>query len=571
MKIYRSLINLVLCCLSLLPLSGCKTMPESSHSASIALLNGRIYTVNPQQLWAEAVVVRDQKVVFVGSNANAQDYIDAATQVVDLKGKLVLPGIHDTHLHPLEAGSDQVTCLLDETKTLPQMLEVVADCIAEDRNTETGWLLGWGHDLETLLSSKQSPLKLLDELGGQKPIAIMESTSHSVWVNSRALALAGITADTPNPKGGVILKDQQGNPNGVLLDSAGDLVFDIAFSPTSDLAESNYQGLLYGLEQVAKNGITSIVDARVYWKRGYLDAWYRALAEDQLTARTVLSLWAYPNMADEDQLPLLKSLYDNDPTSLLRVSQIKLYSDGILHNTTAALHEPYLDYFPEVGPTGLNYFDKKRLAKYTAELEKAGFDMHIHAIGDRGVSEALDAIEYAQHQNASSNRHRITHVEMVREQDKARFARLNVIADLQVAGDFTHPQNHHWVEPLIGERAHDLLPLGDLYRSGATITLSSDWDVSSLSPFVGMENALTRGKQSLPDLHAVIRAYTINGAYTMRQEDLTGSIEVGKYGDLIVVSQNIFEIPVEQISQTQVLMTILGGDVIYDAGVNRRR
>ncbi|MBV1920691.1 MAG: amidohydrolase, partial [Pseudomonadales bacterium] len=466
---------------------------------------------------------------------------------------------------PLEAGSGQVNCILDTEQSLSEIKSIVKSCV--DQSTREDWLLGWGHSLETLLGSAQTPREVLDAMNSSQPIAIMEATSHSVWVNSKALEIAGIDASTVQPTGGIIMKDAKGQPNGILLDAAGDLVFDLAYTPTPELMQSNYEGLLYGLEQVAQNGITSVVDARVYWKRGYLDVWKRAVNENRLTARTALSLWAYPSVNDAEQLAKLKTMYSNDPDSLLRANQIKFYSDGIIHNTTAALLKPYLEHIEEVGSYGLNYFDKNRLALYTTELEKVGFDMHIHAIGDRGVQESLDAIEAAQQTNGkNSTRHRLTHIEMVSDADKPRFAELGAIADFQLAGDFTKPENANWMEPLIGNRAYEMLPVKDIYETGATVTLSSDWDVSSLSPFVGMQNALTRGDQSLPNLDAVIKAYTINGAYTMRQEERTGSIEVGKFGDLVIVDQNIFEVDVNNIGKTKVLMTILGGNIVFNSG-----
>ena len=538
-----------------LTLTGCNTT-----SGNLALINGKIYTVNEAQPWAEAVVIQNEKIIYVGNVEGANPYLNDRSKVVDLKGRLVLPGIHDTHLHPLEAGSDRITCVLDSEQSLNTNLATLEECATGNGDE---WVLGWGHGLESLLESHVAPKQLLDNINPNRPIAIMEETSHSVWVNSKALEMAGITANTPHPTGGAILKDANGNPTGILLDSAGDGIFELAFAPTPELKAINYEGLLYGLSEVAKNGITSIVDARVYWQRGYLDAWEKAEKNNTLTARTVLSLWAYPGMNDEEQIAHLKTLYRNDPESLLRISQIKFYSDGILHSSTAALHDPYLEYFDEVGPRGLNYFNKERLTHYTTELERTGFDMHIHAIGDRGVTESLDAIEAAQTANGKSGRHRITHLEMITDADKPRFSDLGVIADFQLAGEFTMPEHFSDMESVIGDRAHGMLPVREIFDTGATVTLSSDWDVSSLSPFVGMQNALSRGEQSLPSLAEVIKAYTLNGAYLMRQENVAGSIEVGKYGDLIIVDQNIFETPVNKIANTKVLTTLLGGEIVY--------
>ena len=548
-------------------------------------LNGDIYTVNKAQPWAEAMVIEQGQLLFVGPESEAKAWVNENTQIHDLKGKTVLPGLHDVHLHPLEASSEEIQCILDSSETVSIWVENIKACSKQNPAADkTGgpngeWLLGWGHSILTLVESSTEPRTLLDALNESRPIAIMEETSHSVWVNSKALELLkldGIITEQ-NIAGGAVLLNEQGKSTGILLDGAGDLAFDMAMAETPERLERNYQSLLAGLDEVAKNGITSIVDARIYWQRGYLKAWQRARDENALTARSVLSLWAYPNINDEEQIKHLTSLYENDVESMLRINQIKFYSDGITHNATSALLAPYEAgaYYEEVGPVGLNYFDEKRLTHYATELSKVGFNMHIHAIGDRAVRESLNAIEAAQLANASVDnkriegkgvgRHRLTHVEMVADVDKKRFAELNVIADFQLAGEFTHPENFEEMEPLIGERAHSQLPVRDIYDTGAIVTLSSDWDVSSLSPFVGMQNSLTRGAQSLPDLASAIEAYTINGAYVMDQDHITGSLEKGKEADFIVIDKNPFEIDVNKINTIKVLKTILAGDVVYQS------
>mgnify|MGYP005988535071 FL=1 len=529
-------------------------------------LNGDIYTVNKEQPWAQAMVIEKGQLIFVGAEAEAKTWVNENTQIHDLQGKTVLPGLHDVHLHPLEAASEEIQCLLDSSRSISDWVGSMKLCAQQNPQvSDDEWLLGWGHSILTLVESNTDPRLLLDALNETRPIAIMEETSHSVWVNSKALELLeldGVIIEQ-DIEGGAVLLNAQGKSTGILLDGAGDLAFDLAMAETPERLERNYQSLLSGLDEVAKNGITSIVDARIYWQRGYLKAWQRARAENALTARSVLSLWAYPNIDDEKQIKHLISLYENDAESLLRINQVKFYSDGITHNATSALLAPYKEYYEEVGPTGLNYFDEQRLTQYATALSNAGFNRHIHAIGDRAVRESLNAIEAAQVSTKKQARHRLTHVEMVAEVDKKRFADLNVVADFQLAGEFTHPENFAEMEPLIGERAHSQLPVRDIYDTGATVTLSSDWDVSSLSPFVGMQNALTRGEQSLPDLAAVIEAYTINGAYVMDQEHIVGSLEAGKEADFIIIDQNIFEVDVNKISQTQVLKTVLAGELVY--------
>ena len=252
-------------------------------------------------------------------------------------------------------------------------------------------------------------------------------------------------------------------------------------------------------------------------------------------------------------------MYDaGNDDSLLRVTQIKFYVDGIIHNTTARLQKPYNQSLSGVDPKGLYYFSPERLERYSRELAKAGFDMHIHAIGDQAVSDALDAIEATHGQG----RHRITHVELVDNVDVPRFKQLNVIADFQPSPYFT-PSFLKDNVPAIGERAYQMLPMRQLYDSGARVTLSSDWDVNPLSPLGIMQNALSLGERSLPNLAAAVKAYTLDAAYTLRQEKDTGSLEVGKQADLLVLDQNIFELPTQQIGKAKVLWTLLGGEETY--------
>ncbi|MCG7499442.1 amidohydrolase family protein [Vibrio sp. Of7-15] len=524
--------------------------------------NGAIYTVNPEQPWAEAMVIKDGVITYVGSDANVEEFEMGDVKVVDLDGKMVMPGFHDVHIHALESGSDNNHFELEIEETDPEKYISVIKQAAKDF-PDTEWLIGYGHDLHTLLEAERNPVEILDEAVSDRPVIIMEHTSHSMWVNSKALELAGFDQHTDNPIGGVIMRDEEtGKPNGLLMDNAGEIVMNIAMAPNTQAMQNDYDGLVdYTLPELAKHGITSIADARAYWKRGYHKTWQKAEQNDDLTARVVLGLWAYPEENDEVQLEMLKSLYTNDQDSLLRINQIKLYSDGITSNTTAALHDPYeIDLLGIDGNKGLNYFTEQRLSNYIAELEEVGFDFHIHGIGERGIHEALNAVEES---GSKQGRHRITHVEMVNPQDLPRFAELNVTADAQVAGGFTHP--HHWSEhsELVGhEKSDNLIPLRSLADADARITLSSDWSVSPYNPFIGLQNAVTRYPQNLT-LSEAIAAYTLDAAYVMRQEQLVGSIEVGKEADIIVLSQNVFEISPQSINQTKVLQTLLAGEEIY--------
>jgi len=522
---------------------------DQSQIADLILYSGAIYTVSENQEWAEAVAIKDGKILAVGTDDQVAEYQGASTRVMDMGGRMVMPGIHDVHMHPLESGSTVGgTCELTANTPPEEFIDLLRECAPNQIATD--WVLGAGHSISALQDSERLPIAILDEAIPDQPAIMLEETSHSTWANSAAMAAAGIDKNTPDPPGGIIDRDPEtGELTGILYENAGNMLFHLAFAPNAELDELNYEGLIYSLGELAANGITSVADARAYWKRNH-----------------ILGLWAYPALDDDEQIAALIAMYNNPQDSLLRINQVKMYSDGIISNGTAAMLEPFaVDLLELPGNVGMNYFDETRLTRYVTELGAAGFDLHIHTLGDRAVREGLNAIQAAQTANPDRQaRHRLTHVEVVHPDDIGRFAELGVIADFQVAGDFTLPAHVEENKELIGDRAINAVPIKSVYETDAVITLSSDWDVSPLSPFVGMQNALNRDPQSLPDLHAVIEAYTINGAYVMRQEDRTGSIEVGKWADLIVLDQNLFDIPTDQINKTQVLLTMLAGEVIHE-------
>ncbi len=562
-----------LACLSTL-LIACLEVGAQSPADTV-FTNGPIYTVSEALPWAAALAVDDGEIVYVGDSGGIGPFIGPATRVVDLSGRMALPGLHDSHVHLLEASHEaQGTCFLPAGAAPESHIARLVACAPDQVGTD--WVLGYGHSIWDLRDhiddGGRPPVEILDDAVPDRPVAIMEETSHSVWANTLAIQAAGFDVAAEDPPGGVIVRDELGEPNGILLDGAGEILLDLALAPNPELAALNREALLFGLDLARSHGITSLVDARGHWRRGYVEAWQQVEAEGLLTARAIVSLWAYPYLDDGEQIAALAALYSNDPGRRLRFSQVKVYSDGEIWQTSAALLDPYLC-CNLAGPRGLNYFDGERLTTYITALQDVGFDFHIHAIGDRGVHEALDAIETAADTCGAggpceNRRHRLTHVEMVQPSDVARFSALNVTADLQMS--------HRYVEPpflldpafLLGapriqERQWRLR---DLHEAGANVVLSSDYDVGSLSAFEAMERAIGRGDQSLPDLDAAVRAYTINAAYLMQQEHLVGSLEVGKRADIIVVDRNLFEIPTSQISQAQVELTMVDGTVVFGEG-----
>ena len=537
-----------------------------SQASDRILTNAKIYTVNPDQPWAQAVVINDGVIKFVGSDKQARDYMQLETELVDLEGKLVLPGFIDVHMHPSEVySSPQDVCILDVKQDIKSHLRRLENCLYSQRFDD--WFLGWGHWENDIRYSSILPKTLLDEIVQDKPAVIFSRSGHSSWVNSAALDLLGWDSDTLNPPGGIIVKDtQSGEPNGILFDTAAEILKELIYKPTPKSLDYAYYGFLDAMDEIPAFGLTTIADARVFWTQKHHEVWQTMEQEDDLKTRMILHLWAYPGK-DDSQIDTLKSLYSNDTKSLLRISGIKLYADGLIINTTAAMKDPYaIDYEINEDNTGLNYFDQERMTRYVTELETVGFNFMIHAIGDRGVHESLNAIESAINTNGNEldRRHRITHLNLIDEIDLPRFELLDVIADFQLAAHWTHPQKYNlFAYEFIEDRIKYVFRLRDLYEDGAIVTLSSDFDVNNMNPLLGIKNSISRGNQSLPSVEAAIQAYTLNAAYALALEDITGSIEPGKSADLIVLDKNIFEISESQISKAKVLWTLLEGNETY--------
>ncbi|MCP5095678.1 MAG: amidohydrolase family protein, partial [Chloroflexi bacterium] len=313
------------------------------------------------------------------------------------------------------------------------------------------------------------------------------------------------------------------------------------------------------------HGITSVSDAGGYWTRGHHLVWQRALDEGKLSVRANNALYLFPDYDFDEQLIQFQQLYTNEPDSLLRFSQAKIYIDGILSQGTSALLTPYNQSLeiPGVPDDGFLYFEPPILNQYVRELDDMGFQLHFHVTGDRGARIALDAIETAVNNNSNDKRHRLTHLYLIDQADRSRFNQLNVIADFQYSPTSTDSEYIDFMTPYIGKRTNELLPLFDMVKRGSVVTLSSDWDADALSPFEKIESVLmldTDESLTLPD---IIRMMTLDVAYLLHQDETTGSIEVGKFADLIVVDQNLFEISLQQMNQTQVLLTLLAGKEVY--------
>ena len=545
--------------------SGALAKPAGVE-ADLVLRGGAIYTVDAARSWAEAVAIERGKLVYVGSDAGAQRYVGAKTRVVDLEGKLVLPGLVDSHVHPVDGGIELAQCQLSGARTRDEVFETVARCAARD--PDAAWIRGGGWELP--LFPDASPRKEdLDRVVPDRPACLYAADHHSAWLNSRALAVAGITRDTRDPPDGRIERDETGEPSGTLREGAMALVAR-HLPPLSH--DEHVRGLRRALELAARFGITSLQDADA--DDAVLAAYHELDRRGELSARVVAALHVDPSRGAE-QIAELIATRDRETGRRLRATAAKLFVDGVIESQTAALLEPYLG---RPDHRGMPSFEPKALAALVTGLDGAGFQVHVHAIGDAAVRMSLDAFEAAQRANGRRDlRHQIAHLELIDPADVPRFRRLGVIANFQPLWAYADSYVTELTEPVLGpQRSRWLYPIGSVARSGAVVVGGSDWSVTSMNPFDAIQVALTRraleaaaGPPWLPeqtlDLATALAAYTINGAYANHQERTTGSIEVGKLADLVVLDRNLFEIAAEEIHRTEVLFTFVEGEEVYRA------
>ncbi|MBK9664825.1 MAG: amidohydrolase [Gammaproteobacteria bacterium] len=558
--------------LALLP-AGCVGMPQQP-AADRVFLNGAVYTVNPAQPWAEAVAIRAGAIVYVGDDAGAQSLIDTRTVVSDLRGRMLLPGFHDGHAHVLAGGMSLSSCDLEDRRDHEWIRARLAQCSHSDRFAADGWITG-AHWALAAFADGSPPKAWLDESFGSRPAYFVDSFSHSAWVNTRALELAGIDRDTPNPPHGVIERDPlSGQATGVLRDAAMELVARHVPEPgAAELAAS----VAAGVQQANSFGITAFVEPGL--TREYLAPYVNADRAGTLNARVTASLspigWDSGRFGPE--IFELLAERGNFRGPRLNVDSVKVYIDGVMETGTAHLLEPYSD-----GSNFEPFYSTAELNELYPRLDALGVQIHTHAIGDGAIRMALDAYAQARKLNPSSdNRHQIVHLQLIDETDIPRFAELDVAADFQSL--WAYPDDYFDMAlPLLGApRVNRYYPIASVQRSGGRIVGGSDWDVSSLNPLDAIETAVRRQDpftadgpvlqaSERVDLATMIEAYTRNAAWVMRLDTLSGSVEVGKRADLIVLDRNLFAIPATEINQARVLLTLLDGVEMYRAAMETR-
>lgn len=539
--------------------------------ADLVLTGGRVLTMDAGRGPAEAVAVAEGRIVAVGRSTDLRSLIGPRTRVVELRGRTLLPGFQDAHVHPVMAVG-MLQCSLHEVTPTPAAYVGAVAAYAADHPTQD-WIRGEGWYMAAFPGG--TPRRDdLDRAVPDRPAFFENRDGHGAWANSRALALAGIDRDTPDPADGRIERDPDGTPSGTLHEGAMRLVERLIPPPTEEevlLGLAKAQAYLHSL------GITAWQDASV--SSSDLAAYRTFVGRGLLTGRVI----AAQRWADErgaEQVDQMIEDRRNSALGRLRATSVKIFQDGVIENHTAAMLHPYLD--PAGRPTanrGHSNVDPDALKGYVTRLDAEGFQVHFHALGDRAVREGLDAIEAARATNGPTDgRHHLAHLQVVDPADIPRFRALGVTATIQALWACLEPQMTVLTIPFLGpERAARQYPFGSLKRAGARLAGGSDWAVSTPDVLQQAEVAITRLDRDTPDrtplgpgealeLMDMLAAFTIGSAYVNHLDDETGTVEVGKLADLTVLDRDIEAEAAGRVGDAKVLLTLVAGDAVHDTG-----
>lgn len=544
-----------------------------SEPADLVLLNGVIYTVDAKRTIAEAMAVRGDTIVYIGNNRGAQAYIGPATNVLDLEGKFVLPGLIDSHAHATSGVSDIYEVALYGIDSLEGYQQALREFLASKSGLNALRGAGW---INSVFGPKGPTAAMLDAVVPDIPAVLYSEDYHSAWVNSKALALAGITAETPDPPGGIIERDEDGNPLGTLRETAMDLVEEVIPPYT---VQQYLEGLIYFQEFAHSLGLTTVYIPSL---PGGMEEALRALHEFEASGQMAIRFPTAVNVDPDDDLSrveAIRSLREAEAGGYFWIQAAKIFIDGVLEGGTAYLEEPYL-HQPGYGEL---LWDQQRYNEMCAALDKAGIQIHVHAIGDAATRIALDGFAYARQVNGRRDaRNMITHLQLVNPQDISRFADLGVIAVPQPYWFVVDTYYYQAVDYIGQERADRQYPMKSFFDQGVRVAAASDYPVTwPPNPMNAIEIGVTRTAPRdvegyvEPDyetplnpaervtVEQMIEAFTINGAYAIFMEKQIGSLEVGKKADFTVLSQNILEIDPHEIHNTIVLLTYFEGKEVY--------
>lgn len=536
-------------------------------AADIVLRGGSVWTGAVDHPDAQAVAVQGGSIVSVGRDDDMREMVGRHTRVSDLAGRTVLPGFQDAHVHPPWGGLYASQCDLHGVDPRDYSSTIVRYAA---EHQDASWVRGAGWSMAAFPGGTPTR-QALDAFVPDRPAYLTNRDGHGAWVNTRAFELAGITRDTRDPTDGRIEREQDGEPSGTLHEGAMDLVERLLPEPTrAEWLEAVRRAQTY----LHSLGITAWQDAIV--TPATLAA-YRTLAErEELTARVVGALW-WDRHRGEEQVEELIELRRRGTVGRLRCGSAKIMLDGVCENFTASMLAPYLgDDGRPTGNRGMPMLDPSALHRAVVRLDREGFQVHVHAIGDRAIREALDAFEAARDRNgAGDGRHHIAHIQVVHPRDVPRFSALGVVANAQPFWACLEEYQRDLTIPYLGpERSSWQYPFASLVRSGARLAFGSDWTVSSPNPLLQIEVATTRvspedrsAEPFLPDekldLPTSLRAFTAGSAFVNHLDHMTGTLEPGKAADLVVLDRDLFATDAGPIGDARVLLTMLQGEPVY--------
>jgi hypothetical protein len=554
----------------------------TAKGAELVLVNGKIRTPAHQSGFTRAAAVSGGVITALCGDDEIRDFIDPYTRVVNLRGRLAIPAFGDAHVHPVQGGLESLRCDLTGLKSRQEYLAAIA--AYSERLPGSAWVLGGGWSMPAFPGGTPTAADL-DAVTGGRPAFLPNRDHHSAWVNSAALAIADVAKGTPDPADGRIERDGQGNPTGALHDGAMRIVGDYVPAPgQKELTEA----LLAAQRHLHSLGITSIQDACV-GDAGEISipdtfATYRSAAADRLlTCRVTGALW-WDRFRGLHQLDTLQARREQaDGGGYFRATSVKLMLDGVCETFTAAMGTPYLDgHGHETGNAGSLFIEPDELTEAAGKLADLGFQMHFHAIGDRAVKAALDALAAVPEAQRISGRHHIAHLQFINPADLERFAKLGVTGNFQPLWACKDDQNDKLTLPFVGlERANWQYRIGSLLRVGTRVAFGSDWPVSSADPLQELHVAVNRmlsarlgepgtDETTVPLLpaeaigvDAAVDAFTRGVAFVNHEEDVAGTLEPGKVADFAVLDQDLYSIPASAIGDTSVALTIASGQVVH--------
>lgn len=536
--------------------------------AEIVIIHAKVFTLDTTKPWAQAVAIRKGKIVAVGRDEEVERMRGIGTRVIDAGAKVVLPGFTDCHVHFYPGSMSLRLPNLEEARSVPDILKVLTDYAKE--NPGNDWIVARGWDYSVFGPNTLPDRSVLDAVFLNRPVFLESYDSHAVWVNSKALSLAGVTKDTPNPRNGWIVHDPKtGDPTGVLLEDADRLVRKLLPEPAE---VDKLLALRAGIKLANRYGVTRVHSAGEDFP--ILPLLQQIRGDSQLSVRFRVAYRLPEYELRPQDLDAIEAAHKKFHDEWIDASGVKFKLDGVIEAHTAAMIEPYSN---DPSTKGALFWDVAHYKAAVATLDKHEIQVYTHAIGDLAVRTALDAYEEAEHKNHSKDRrHRVEHIETIDPQDVWRFGKLGVIASMQPLHAYPDEDTLKvWVPTVGPDRASRAWAWNSIGDGGGRYVFGSDWPIASLNPFLGIQTAVTRQteagkppggfvpKQRL-SVGQAVEAYTLGAAYAGHREKTEGSLVVGKTADLILLDRNIFEVDPHSIGKTNVILTMVGGKIVYE-------